>query len=106
MTVTLGVDPHKASHTVVATWPPPARSAGFRASRIRSTRWRWPGRRCRNRSCPRPTALTAAKFLAEVAGVGRFRSEAALATHAGAAPLECSSGPGSATAYPGWATAS
>jgi transposase len=37
-------------------------------------------------------ALTAAKILAEVAGVGRFRSEAALAMHAGAAPLECSSG--------------
>ena len=36
--------------------------------------------------------LTAAKIVAEVAGVGRFRSEAALAMHAGAAPLECSSG--------------
>jgi transposase len=36
--------------------------------------------------------LTAAKILAQVAGVGRFRFEAALAMHAGAAPLECSSG--------------
>ncbi len=36
--------------------------------------------------------LTAAKIVAEVAGVGRFRSEAALAMHAGVAPLECSSG--------------
>jgi transposase len=50
------------------------------------------------RGCPRLLSLpgcgvlTAAKILAEVAGVGRFRSEAALAMHAGAAPLECSSG--------------
>jgi transposase len=50
------------------------------------------------RVCPRLLSLpgcgvlTAAKILAEVAGVGRFRSEAALAMHAGAAPLECSSG--------------
>ena len=36
--------------------------------------------------------LTAAKIVAEVAGVGRFRSEAALAMHAGVAPLACSSG--------------
>jgi transposase len=36
--------------------------------------------------------LTAAKIVAEVAGVGRFRSGAALAMHAGVAPLECSSG--------------
>jgi transposase len=51
-------------------------------------------------------ALTAAKILAEVAGVGRFRSEAALAMHAGVAPLECSSGAWQRHAYPGWATAS
>jgi transposase len=50
------------------------------------------------RVCPRLLSLpgcgvlTAAKIAAEVAGVGRFRSEAALAMHAGAAPLECSSG--------------
>jgi transposase len=50
------------------------------------------------RVCPRLLCLpgcgvlTAAKIAAEVAGVGRFRSEAALAMHAGAAPLECSSG--------------
>jgi len=50
------------------------------------------------RVCPRLLTLpgcgvlTAAKIIAEVAGVGRFRSEAALAMHAGAAPLECSSG--------------
>jgi transposase len=50
------------------------------------------------RACPRLLTLpgcgvlTAAKIVAEVAGVGRFRSEAALAMHAGAAPLECSSG--------------
>ena len=43
-------------------------------------------------SLPGCGALTAAKIVAEVAGVGRFRSEAALAMHAGAAPLECSSG--------------
>jgi transposase len=48
--------------------------------------------------CPRLVGLpgcgvlTAAKILAEVAGVGRFRSEAALAMHAGVAPLACSSG--------------
>jgi transposase len=50
------------------------------------------------RVCPRLLSLpgcgvlTAAKIVAEVAGVGRFRSEAALAMHAGVAPLECSSG--------------
>jgi transposase len=49
------------------------------------------------RVCPRLLGLpgygvlTAAKVVAEVAGVGRFRSEAALAMHAGVAPLECSS---------------
>jgi transposase len=42
-------------------------------------------------SLPGCEVLTAAKIMAEVAGVGRFRSEAALAMHAGAAPLECSS---------------
>ena len=36
--------------------------------------------------------LTAAKLLGETAGVGRFSSEAKLAMHAGAAPLEASSG--------------
>lgn len=36
--------------------------------------------------------LTAGKILGEVAGVERFRSDAALALHAGAAPLEVSSG--------------
>jgi transposase len=50
-------------------------------------------RRCpRLLSLPGCGVLTAAKILAEVAGVGRFRSEAALAMHAGVAPLECSSG--------------
>jgi transposase len=50
------------------------------------------------RVCPRLLGLpgcgvlTSAKIVAEVAGVGRFRSEAALAMHAGAAPLACSSG--------------
>jgi transposase len=50
------------------------------------------------RVCPRLLSLpgcgvlTAAKIVAEVAGVGRFRSEAALAMHAGVAPLACSSG--------------
>jgi transposase len=64
------------------------------------------------RVCPRLVGrpgcgvLTAATILAEVAGVGRFRSEAALAMHAGVAPLACSSGPGNATAGSGWATAS
>ena len=43
-------------------------------------------------SLPGCGVLTAAKIVAEVAGVGRFRSEAALAMHAGVAPLECSSG--------------
>ena len=36
--------------------------------------------------------LTAGKIFGEVAGVDRFRSDAALALHAGAAPLEASSG--------------
>jgi len=37
-------------------------------------------------------ALTAAKMLGEVGGVGRFATEAKLALHAGVAPLEVSSG--------------
>lgn len=37
-------------------------------------------------------ALTAAKLLGEAGGVRRFRSEAAFAMHAGAGPLEASSG--------------
>jgi transposase len=37
-------------------------------------------------------ALTAAKLLGETGGVRRFRSEAAFAMHAGASPLEVSSG--------------
>jgi len=36
--------------------------------------------------------LTAAKLVAEIAGAKRFRSDAALARHAGCAPLEASSG--------------
>lgn len=36
--------------------------------------------------------LTAAKLLAETAGVGRFRSEACFAMHAGVAPVPASSG--------------
>jgi transposase len=36
--------------------------------------------------------LTAAKIVAEVAGVDRFSSEAKLAMHAGVAPIPCSSG--------------
>ena len=36
--------------------------------------------------------LTAAKLLAETSGVGRFRSDAQLAMHAGVAPLDASSG--------------
>ncbi len=36
--------------------------------------------------------LTAAKLFAEVAGIGRFSTEAKLAVHAGVAPLEASSG--------------
>lgn len=36
--------------------------------------------------------LTAGKIIGEVAGVERFRSDSALALHAGAAPLEASSG--------------
>lgn len=36
--------------------------------------------------------LTAAKIVSEVAGVGRFSSDAQLAMHAGVAPLPCSSG--------------
>lgn len=37
-------------------------------------------------------ALTAAKILAETDGISRFHSEAALALHAGVAPLDASSG--------------
>jgi transposase len=37
-------------------------------------------------------ALTAAKLLAEIGPVGRFRSDAQLARHSGVAPLEASSG--------------
>jgi transposase len=37
-------------------------------------------------------AITAAKLLAEIGPIGRFQSDAQLARHAGAAPLEASSG--------------
>jgi transposase len=37
-------------------------------------------------------ALTAAKLLAEIGPIGRFRSDAQLARHSGVAPLEASSG--------------
>jgi transposase len=83
------------------------RELTLRANQLQAELGRWVGRVCpRLLSLPGCGVLTAAKILAEVAGVGRFRSEAALAMHAGAAPLECSSGPGSVIACPGWATAS
>jgi transposase len=41
---------------------------------------------------PGCAALTAAKLLAEIANVDRFRTEARFAMHAGAAPLQASSG--------------
>ena len=43
-------------------------------------------------SLPGCGVLTAAKLLAEAAGVGRFRSEACFAMHAGVAPIPVSSG--------------
>jgi transposase len=43
-------------------------------------------------SLPGCGPLTAAKLLAETAGVGRFRSEACFAMHAGVAPIPVSSG--------------
>lgn len=43
-------------------------------------------------SIPGCAELTAAKLIGEVAGVGRFASDAKLALHAGAAPLPASSG--------------
>lgn len=41
---------------------------------------------------PGCAVLTAAKLLAEIAGIARFASDAELAMHAGAAPLDASSG--------------
>ena len=41
---------------------------------------------------PGVAALTAAKLVGEIAGIGRFASDAKLAVHAGVAPLQASSG--------------
>jgi transposase len=69
------------------------RGLTLRANELQAELGRRVARVCpRLLSLPGCGVLTAAKIIAEVAGVGRFRSEAALAMHAGAAPLECSSG--------------
>ena len=47
-------------------------------------------RRCS--SCPAARAVTAAKLLAEIGPIDRFKTDAQLARHSGVAPLEASSG--------------
>src|SRR5881394_1509448 len=42
--------------------------------------------------CRRSSAVTAAKLLAEIGPVDRFKTDAQLARHGGVAPLEASSG--------------
>ena len=54
---------------------------------------------------PGCAAVTAAKLLAEIGPIDRFRSDAQLARHGGVAPLEASSGRTSATASTAAATA-
>jgi transposase len=69
------------------------RELTLRANQLQAELFRRVARVCpRLLSLPGCGVLTAAKIVAEVAGVGWFRSEAALAMHAGVAPLECSSG--------------
>ncbi len=55
---------------------------------------------------PGCAALTAAKLLAEIGPIDRFKSEAQLARHGGVAPLEASSGSSSGTGSTAAATAS
>ena len=83
------------------------RELTLRADQLQAELFRRVARVCpRLLSLPGCGGLTAAKIVAEVAGVGWFRSGAALAMHAGVAPLEAPQEPGSAIVCRGWATAS